>query len=632
MLKFAGKSNSVVAVVARYMHAAGSWVRIPAMRKLSRQGEFVAARREIEELLDLLEGRSTGEKFPWLTDAKELWRAEWRYAGQWWRPQTAGLYNINSDFIRWGTYSLQADVPFPCIFYLGELKSAMSCSSDRTEEVDMHDRPFTSTTQPTWPVLVSRTQRLQTRWIGMYFLLPLDGDDTFYSSVFGFTGHIILLNLKLAAVARAFLDGSAFNTGFMRRLQGSITGQVAEAAAGASIADLLFLHFAVLRLWDVIHGHKEFSEKEFLASLQSSRFASYDASNVALHIFIPLFHENPLSVLFLNGVFCDLGIVDDGPSSLEAGFTDAEETECETGGDGEEEDDENELPATLVSLFNRPLTEDAIMMLADYYHLGLRAPVIVSGSAAIGKPVSRTYIDALSRRLRFTAGLLGSGFDRLQGVARSCFLMFCARFFVALLHDWLTSLSSDKAARQLPGVATTTMPQKVTLAVIKLGMPPERIGSTIDTIAGKLHAGQEFEDLAREYSTDNSSAIKGGNLGTVELGELDPTLEAAVFLSDNGMNLFSVVEDKATYLVQVQDRIFAKCPKDLDLLVRHAVFADKELRSGLQAMLGVLARLVDEEAIQDRLGDDLLRLSTLAEKGLKYKSLLAFEVTRMVPR
>ncbi len=271
-------------------------------------------------------------------------------------------------------------------------------------------------------------------------------------------------------------------------------------------------------------------------------------------------------------------------------------------------------------------------MLADYYHLGLRAPVIVSGSATIGKPVSHTYIDALSRRLRFTAGLLGAGFDRLQGAARSCFLMFCARFFVALLDDWLTGLSSDKAARQLPGVATTTMPQKVTLAVIKLGMTPERVGSTIDTIAGKLHAGQEFEDLAREYSTDNTSAIKGGQLGTVELGELDPALEAAAFLSEHGTSLFSVVADKATYLVQVQDRVFAKHPKALDLMVRHAALADKELRSGLLAMLDVLACLVDEKAVQGRLGDDLLRLSMLAEKGLKYKSMLVFDITRMVTR
>ena len=49
-----------------------------------------------------------------------------------------------------------------------------------------------------------------------------------------------------------------------------------------------------------------------------------------------------------------------------------------------------------------------------------------------------------------------------------------------------------------------------------------------------LKAGEKFEDLAREKSVDEFSKIKGGDLGWVEKGSMDPAFEKAVFSAKVG--------------------------------------------------------------------------------------------------
>lgn len=50
-----------------------------------------------------------------------------------------------------------------------------------------------------------------------------------------------------------------------------------------------------------------------------------------------------------------------------------------------------------------------------------------------------------------------------------------------------------------------------------------------DEVLGKLAEGRSFAELAAEYSDDQGSAGKGGDLGFVSRGVFDPALEAAVY-------------------------------------------------------------------------------------------------------
>jgi foldase protein PrsA len=52
---------------------------------------------------------------------------------------------------------------------------------------------------------------------------------------------------------------------------------------------------------------------------------------------------------------------------------------------------------------------------------------------------------------------------------------------------------------------------------------------TADEVEAKLKAGGKFEDLAKQYSTDPSSKVKGGELGFFSKGQMVPAFQAAAF-------------------------------------------------------------------------------------------------------
>jgi hypothetical protein len=48
-------------------------------------------------------------------------------------------------------------------------------------------------------------------------------------------------------------------------------------------------------------------------------------------------------------------------------------------------------------------------------------------------------------------------------------------------------------------------------------------------IVNKLNQGTPFEELAREFSLDKASGLRGGDLGTFSKGDLRPEVEEAIF-------------------------------------------------------------------------------------------------------
>jgi len=50
----------------------------------------------------------------------------------------------------------------------------------------------------------------------------------------------------------------------------------------------------------------------------------------------------------------------------------------------------------------------------------------------------------------------------------------------------------------------------------------------VEYVIDQLHAGQSFEDLAKEFSSCESR-VKGGNLGRFSSGMMDPLFEKALY-------------------------------------------------------------------------------------------------------
>lgn len=74
-----------------------------------------------------------------------------------------------------------------------------------------------------------------------------------------------------------------------------------------------------------------------------------------------------------------------------------------------------------------------------------------------------------------------------------------------------------------------------------------------DTIISKIKTGRtDFRTMARTYSADNSSSIKGGDLGWFIRGVMLPQLDEAISTHKKG-DIFKVWTDVGLHIVSITD-------------------------------------------------------------------------------
>jgi len=95
------------------------------------------------------------------------------------------------------------------------------------------------------------------------------------------------------------------------------------------------------------------------------------------------------------------------------------------------------------------------------------------------------------------------------------------------------------------------------LSIIRLAPvadePPELLNQTAGEIIRKFEAGEDFSDLAREYSQD-SKADKGGDWGWIDQKALVPRLSKAAFSIESGEISEPVMLGDSLFLLYVEDR------------------------------------------------------------------------------
>ena len=144
-----------------------------------------------------------------------------------------------------------------------------------------------------------------------------------------------------------------------------------------------------------------------------------------------------------------------------------------------------------------------------------------------------------------------------------------------------------------------TMPTQVEVAQIVI--KPEITDDQKDNIRKKLnnfrdrvYNGEDFKMLATLYSDDPGSAIKGGELGFVNRGDLVPEFERAAFRLKEG-EISKVVESQFGYhIVQLIER------RGEQINVRHILIKTKVTATALHAAklkMDNIAKEINEETI-----------------------------------
>ena len=144
-----------------------------------------------------------------------------------------------------------------------------------------------------------------------------------------------------------------------------------------------------------------------------------------------------------------------------------------------------------------------------------------------------------------------------------------------------------------------TMPTQVEVAqiVIKAEITDDQkdnIREKLNNFRDRVYNGEDFKMLATLYSDDPGSAIKGGELGFVNRGDLVPEFERAAFRLKEG-EISKVVESQFGYhIVQLIER------RGEQINVRHILIKTKVTATALHAAklkMDNIAKEINEETI-----------------------------------
>ena len=117
----------------------------------------------------------------------------------------------------------------------------------------------------------------------------------------------------------------------------------------------------------------------------------------------------------------------------------------------------------------------------------------------------------------------------------------------------------------------------------------------------RLAAGEDFAQLAQEYSEDSESAEQGGDLGWIKRGEMSPEFEAAAFSLEPGTISEIVKTEDGLHIVKVTDRKEGPTEEQLARIEElDQSFADYEAKA-LDAYLKALEEVEADEDFLNRI-------------------------------
>lgn len=121
----------------------------------------------------------------------------------------------------------------------------------------------------------------------------------------------------------------------------------------------------------------------------------------------------------------------------------------------------------------------------------------------------------------------------------------------------------------------------------------DSVRALAESLRSRILEGEDFEELAREYSQDAATASRGGDLGSFGKNEMVPPFEAAAFALSEG-ELSQVVETTfGLHLIRVEERIVPSFEDQRDQFKTQL-----QNRMVMQAESTYVANLMDRAALE----------------------------------
>jgi parvulin-like peptidyl-prolyl isomerase len=116
--------------------------------------------------------------------------------------------------------------------------------------------------------------------------------------------------------------------------------------------------------------------------------------------------------------------------------------------------------------------------------------------------------------------------------------------------DFLTVSEEESKRYYLNNLHQFNTPPKVKASHILL-----RTKTEAKLVLEKLQAGENFSELAKQYSIDLPMALEGGSMGTIAKGKAMPQLEKVLFILDEGQFSDIVQTQFGCHILRVDEKI-----------------------------------------------------------------------------
>jgi len=130
---------------------------------------------------------------------------------------------------------------------------------------------------------------------------------------------------------------------------------------------------------------------------------------------------------------------------------------------------------------------------------------------------------------------------------------------------------------------------------------------TANEVKSKLANGDKFEELAKEYSTDKSSAEKGGDLGWFGIGKMDPAFEKAAYSLEIRQVSDPVKSSLGYHIIELTDKkekkSFDAMAKELEYQLKLSKIDQSKAQDILQKELKDAGLVVKDKDLKGILAD-----------------------------